>query len=275
MIALCCWSLVWCAQLVGHAACDGIHTLNASTDQRRAALDACATAVSKTPIEFLLSATAQLNRCDRRSSDLGDIAAAWNPHDLAREPTLSTLLELATGKGGSTPGAQIVATRALLALPPDLRPAAARAITPIVVELTAVPSKMAYDKKEFSVAPGQVVQINFHNPDALEHNLLFVTPGALAEMGVAGDRMGQGADGRQKEFIPDSPKVLAVMGLVSPGSSQSFWFIAPTTPGTYPFVCTYPSHWRTMNGKMKVVAPPTSAPPAPKEPPSPQPTAAN
>jgi azurin len=77
--------------------------------------------------------------------------------------------------------------------------------------------------------------------------------------------MGQSADGKVKEFVPDSPKVLVVMGLVAPGRSKSMWFIAPPKPATYPYVCTYPSHWRTMNGKMKVTAAPgapsTAAPP--------------
>ena len=29
-------------------------------------------------------------------------------------------------------------------------------------------------------------------------------------------------------------------------------FTAPAQPGNYPFVCTFPSHWRTMNGTMEV-----------------------
>jgi hypothetical protein len=57
-----------------------------------------------------------------------------------------------------------------------------------------------------------------------------------------------------KKAEPDSKKVLEVLGLVAPGKSKSLWFIAPTKPATYPYVCTYPSHWRTMNGKMRVVA---------------------
>ena len=27
---------------------------------------------------------------------------------------------------------------------------------------------------------------------------------------------------------------------------------APSNPGDYPFVCTFPGHWRTMNGVMHV-----------------------
>lgn len=118
---------------------------------------------------------------------------------------------------------------------------------------------MSYDIKAFTVSPGALVHLTLHNPDGLEHNLLVVAPGSLAEMGTAGDRMGQVPDGRAKEFVPDSAKVLSVMGLVAPGKSSSMWFVAPLTPGTYPYVCTYPAHWRTMNGKMKVAAPAAAA----------------
>ena len=247
------------------APCTGIDTPSASTAERRTALDACATASATTPIEFLLSEMSRLTICDRRAMNLADVAAAWNPKELASEAVVTKLLAMASGQGGVTAGAQIVAVRAVLAIPADLLPTGTLPPTPVVFEITAVPSKMAYDLKAFSVAPGQVVQINFHNPDALEHNLLVVAPGALAEMGVAGDRMGTSPDGKLKEFVPSSPKVLAVMGIVEPGKSQTFWFIAPQKPGTYPYVCTYPSHWRTMNGKMKVVAPPQPAqtPPQP------------
>ncbi len=31
-------------------------------------------------------------------------------------------------------------------------------------------------------------------------------------------------------------------------------FTAPTEPGEYPFICTFPGHWRIMQGVMKVVA---------------------
>ncbi len=269
MIAALCLSIALCAHDASASRCAGIDALAATTTQRRAALDACAAAAAVTPIEFFLSEASQLTIADRRAANLGDVAAAWSAQELASEPIARRLIAMANAEGGATSGAQIVAARALLAIPPDLLPKGFTQLVPLTIELTAVPSKMAYDRKDFSVAPGQVVHIIFHNPDALEHNLIIVAPGALAEMGVAGDRMGQATDGKLKEFVPDSPKVLAVMGLVAPGKSQDFWFVAPTKPATYPFVCTYPSHWRTMNGKMKVVAPVASAPqPAP---PAPQP----
>jgi len=30
-------------------------------------------------------------------------------------------------------------------------------------------------------------------------------------------------------------------------------FTAPDKPGEYPYICTFPGHWRIMQGVMKVV----------------------
>jgi putative heme-binding domain-containing protein len=42
--------------------------------------------------------------------------------------------------------------------------------------------------------------------------------------------------------------------LLQPGESQAITFEAPKTPGVYPYVCTYPGHWRRMFGALYVVA---------------------
>ena len=222
--------------------------------ERRAALDACATAVHEQPIDYLIERVSLLAPHDPRTEIYGDLAANWSPTELAQSAVSTKLLAIFNG-AGTNGSARVVALRALAAIPADQRPAEVRAIDQVTIEINALPSQMSYDKKNFSVSPGCLVHLILHNPDALEHNLLIVAPGALAEMGIAGDRMGQTPDGKAKEFVPPSPKVLTVMGLVAPGKSKSLWFVAPMKAATYPYVCTYPSHWRTMNGKMKVVAP--------------------
>ena len=40
---------------------------------------------------------------------------------------------------------------------------------------------------------------------------------------------------------------------VLPGQSQALSFQAPNEPGIYPYVCTYPGHWRRMYGALYVV----------------------
>ena len=42
--------------------------------------------------------------------------------------------------------------------------------------------------------------------------------------------------------------------LVQPGQSVTVQFRAPSEPGDYPFVCTFPGHWRVMNGVLRVRA---------------------
>jgi putative heme-binding domain-containing protein len=42
--------------------------------------------------------------------------------------------------------------------------------------------------------------------------------------------------------------------LLSPGESQAITFETPKEPGIYPYVCTYPGHWRRMFGALYVVA---------------------
>ncbi|MSR44339.1 MAG: hypothetical protein EXS15_03145 [Phycisphaerales bacterium] len=265
-VSLCiCLSLA--RNAVQQSECPGLDASSASLTDRRTALDACAAGHNKRPIDFFLERISNLAPHDPRSDEYGDLIAAWSVEELSQDSVKSQLMSIYESPSNSG-SSRVVALRALLALAQPSRPSSIAVIGLCSIEITAVPSKMAYDIREFTVAPGTLVHLTLHNPDALEHNLLFVAPGALAEIGIAGDRMDRTPDGKAKEFVPDSPKVLEVMGLVAPGKSRSMWFIAPSKPGTYPFVCTYPSHWRTMNGKMKVVTP------APKQDPSPAQAAA-
>jgi putative heme-binding domain-containing protein len=54
-------------------------------------------------------------------------------------------------------------------------------------------------------------------------------------------------------FVPQSPDVLAASTLMQPQATQKLTFQAPTEPGVYPYVCTYPGHWRRMFGALYVV----------------------
>lgn len=248
------------------APCVGLDSATATLQERREALAACAQTSSSQPLEYFVSQLGQLAARDRRAESYCELALSWTPAEWTASPALARLVAIAGGGIPAAEPARVIAMRVLASLPKEGRPAGCPDADPVVVAIAAVPSRMTYDTREFTVAAGRLVRIDFVNADALEHNLLVVAPGALAEMGLAGDRMGQTPDGKAKEFVPDSPKVLAVMGLVAPGKSSSLWFIAPAKPATYPYVCTYPAHWRTMNGKMKVTesATPPAESPSPK-----------
>jgi azurin len=52
--------------------------------------------------------------------------------------------------------------------------------------------------------------------------------------------------------LPVSPKVLQATPLVNPKGRAELKFTAPKTPGRYPFLCTFPGHWRLMRGELIV-----------------------
>jgi len=56
-----------------------------------------------------------------------------------------------------------------------------------------------------------------------------------------------------RHYIPVSNKVLLGSKLLQPGENQALSFDVPSEPGVYPYVCTYPGHWRRMYGALYVV----------------------
>ena len=121
------------------------------------------------------------------------------------------------------------------------------------IEITTVPERMLFSPTEFKVKPGQPVKLVVSNPDLMQHNLLIVRPGALEEVGVAANEMAKDPEGVKKGFIPQNEKILHATRLLDPNTGQVLRFRAPSEPGEYPYVCTFPGHWVIMNGKMTVV----------------------
>jgi uncharacterized protein len=111
---------------------------------------------------------------------------------------------------------------------------------------------MQFDKKEFTVLAGKTVEIVFENPDAMQHNLVIGKPKTMDVIGAAADKMITAKDGAEKNYVPSIPQVLAATPLVNPDQTYRLKFTAPAQTGDYPFVCTFPGHWRLMNGVMKV-----------------------
>ena len=109
-----------------------------------------------------------------------------------------------------------------------------------------------FDKDKITAKAGQQVQIIFTNTSsptsALQHNLVVVKPGLLEK--VANEGIQAGAD---KGWVPTgSPDVVAATKLMNPGQSETITFQAPSEPGDYPYLCTFPGHSTTMKGVLKV-----------------------
>jgi azurin len=123
----------------------------------------------------------------------------------------------------------------------------------LTVHIASVPERMQFDVKKFTAKPGQPVKLVFANPDQMQHNLVIVKPGALEEVGIAGNEMAKDPEGIKKDFVPKTDKVLHFTKLIDPNSTATLRFKAPMEPGNYPYVCTFPGHWVIMNGVMEVV----------------------
>lgn len=122
-----------------------------------------------------------------------------------------------------------------------------------VVRLATLPHQMAFDRERIAVQAGKPVEFLFENPDIQPHNFVIIQPGSLQEVGELGEATGQHADAASRQFVPKSGKILISSELLGARGSQKFTFNAPNKPGVYPYVCTYPGHWRRMYGALYVV----------------------
>jgi azurin/glucose/arabinose dehydrogenase len=109
---------------------------------------------------------------------------------------------------------------------------------------------LRFDVRSFEVKPGARVKLDFANPSDMLHNLVIVKPGTATKVGEAALRLG--LDGAKLSYVPPGDDVLFHTALLEPTKSESIYFVAPDAPGDYPFVCTFPGHYVTMQGTMHV-----------------------
>jgi azurin len=121
-----------------------------------------------------------------------------------------------------------------------------------VVKIKSLREMMQYDLKSFTVSAGKTVEIVFENPDAMQHNLVIGKPKSLEKIGKAADKMITDPNGASNNYVPEMPEILFATSLVNPDQTVRLRFTAPAKPGDYPYICTFPGHWRLMNGVMTV-----------------------
>src|SRR5688500_6587181 len=116
---------------------------------------------------------------------------------------------------------------------------------PRIVKIRAgVDNAMKFDVASIAVAPGETIKVVLTNAstlpkDVMGHNwvLLKARTDPVAFANAAAPEAGNG-------YIPSKQrdKVLAVVGLLGPNETGEVTFTAPTAPGDYPFLCTFPAH---------------------------------
>lgn len=117
--------------------------------------------------------------------------------------------------------------------------------TPRVIKIRAgVDNQMKFDVTSITAAPGEAFKVVLTNActlpkEVMGHNWILLTKGtdplAFANAGAT-DTAGGYIPARMKD------KVLASIGLLGPNESGEAMFTAPTEPGEYPFLCSFPAH---------------------------------
>ncbi len=142
---------------------------------------------------------------------------------------------------------------------PSGGPAAPRAAAPsttgagtLTVALAVIPGQMKFDQTTITSRAGQQVEITFTNTDDMQHNVVIFKRGSMAayEKELFGSLNEPNA--QLRGFVPDSPNILIASRLLNSQESTVIAFAAPTEPGDYPFVCSFPGHWVTMRGVLRV-----------------------
>lgn len=129
--------------------------------------------------------------------------------------------------------------------------AANEAVTDVTI--TPVGNQMKFEQTEFAVPAGEEITLMFENTAtsaSMKHNVVLLTTDEESVVTRVGQAGTQAAD---NEYIPDDA-VLAATGLADPGETVSVTFTAPSEPGSYRYICTFPGHYASMQGTMTVVS---------------------
>jgi uncharacterized protein len=121
-----------------------------------------------------------------------------------------------------------------------------------VIVLNTLKDVMKFDKELITAKVGTTIQIVLKNPDFMQHNLLLLKPGTMNAVGAAADKLASDPNGQRMNYVPAMPEVLASTPLINTGGSFTITIKLPNEKGDYPYICTFPGHWRIMKGILRV-----------------------
>jgi putative membrane-bound dehydrogenase-like protein len=122
----------------------------------------------------------------------------------------------------------------------------------LAITLGVINGQMKFSQATITARPGQRVELTLTNTDDMPHNIVIFRRGSMAQYEKELFGSLNEPNAQLRGFVPDSPNVLAASRLLNPGESTVVTFDAPTEPGEYPFVCSFPGHWATMRGVLRI-----------------------
>ncbi|MGX1931011.1 plastocyanin/azurin family copper-binding protein [Flagellimonas sp. 2504JD4-2] len=111
---------------------------------------------------------------------------------------------------------------------------------------------LKYNVDEIIIAKRKKIELTFNNNDDMLHNLVITKKGVSSVDKVGDMALKLGLDGADLNYVPFTDLVLYHTGVVKPEAQESIFFEAPSEPGEYWIVCTFPGHSQIMRTKLIV-----------------------
>lgn len=114
---------------------------------------------------------------------------------------------------------------------------------------------MRYSVTKIEAKPGEELKIVLESKsampkDSMAHNFLLLDPSLDVNAFISAAAVARNSGYIPKKF---AAKLLAQTGLAGGGEKVEVTFKAPTTPGTYRYVCSFPGHYAAgMKGELIV-----------------------
>lgn len=171
-------------------------------------------------------------------------------------PALAAALFLAACGGGENKNATHEHEETAASSTPAETPAAATVPGIENVQVTShielqASDDMRFDTDLFKVKAGEKVKLTLKNVgqqpiESMGHNAVVLDQGTdIAAFG------GEAFKAKDDEYIPSTfaSSIIAHTKLLGPGQSDEIEFTLPKA-GVYEFICSFPGHWGTMQGKI-------------------------
>jgi azurin len=118
----------------------------------------------------------------------------------------------------------------------------------VTIEILPDGNKMAYLTKEFTVKKDQTVTLIMNNTataEMMKHNVVILNDKSkVNDIGMKALKA--------PDYLPVDPAIIAATPIADAGEKTSITFTAPSTPGEYIYICTFPGHYAMMQGTMIV-----------------------
>jgi putative heme-binding domain-containing protein len=113
---------------------------------------------------------------------------------------------------------------------------------------------LQYKPRRLRIEPGARVALTFHNTDpSMPHNVVVVKADQVQSFGEQSMVLATNPRAIATHYVPDDPAEICFSPILNPGDQYTVYFEAPQQEGEYRFLCTYPGHWRVMQGSLFVL----------------------